>query len=282
MTWWCAATRVPWSWTPRAYPGVWVFIAAVALGGVLAIRRTGIRPTRKESLAWWGGVIALWVASDWPLGTLGSGYLASAHMLQYVLYTLVAAPLLVLGVPEGIARRATTSARSYRLYRKLSRPLIAALVTNVVLVVTHAPFTIDTLRVSQIGSFALDLTWLAAGIILWLPVCGPIEEARPSYPLRCVYLFLAAGVVPMIPGGFLTFSDFPLYGLYELAPRVGSITPIEDQQMAGALMKVGSLPLIWPTILVMFWRWSQQQDRNDPRPLPGSDAGITPAAGAQS
>src|SRR5690606_39144766 len=92
MTWWCAATRVPWSWAPRAYPGVWAFIAAVAVGAVWVVRRTGIRPTRTQSAAWWSGLAALWVASDWPIGALGSGYLASAHMVQYLLYTLVAAP----------------------------------------------------------------------------------------------------------------------------------------------------------------------------------------------
>lgn len=61
----------------------------------------------------------------------------------------------------------------------------------------------------------------------------------------------------MIPGGFLTFADFPLYGSYELAPRVGGFAAIHDQQLAGALMKVGNVPLIWPVIGVMFWRWYQ-------------------------
>ncbi|HLT15459.1 MAG TPA: cytochrome c oxidase assembly protein [Acidimicrobiales bacterium] len=257
MTWWCAATRLPWSWSPRAYPGVWLFIASIAVGAVTVVRRSGIRPSRREALAFWSGLAFLWIASDWPIGTLGSGYLASAHMLQYFLYTFVATPLLVLAIPERLALRATERPRLARANELLSRPWAAALVANAVLLATHAPFTVDTFRVNQAGSFVLDLIWIVGGIALWWPICGPIREFRPSYPVRCVYLFLAAGLVPMLPGGFLTFADFPLYALYELAPRVGDLDPVEDQQMAGALMKVGSIPIIWPVIGTMFWRWAK-------------------------
>lgn len=260
MTWWCAATRLPWTWAPRAYPGVWAFIALVAVSGVVAVRRSGIPPTRRQVVAWWAGVAALWVASDWPIGTLGSGYLASAHMLQYFLYTFVASPLLVLAVPESLARRFLVRTHTYGFYRAVTRPLVAALVANAVLIATHAPVTVDLFRSSQAGSFVLDVAWLVGGIVLWLPVCGPISEARPSYPIRCIYLFLAAGAVPMVPGGFLTFADFPLYRTYELAPRVGSIRPLDDQQLAGALMKIGNLPIIWPIIGVMFFRWATADD----------------------
>jgi len=268
VTWWCAATRVPWSWTPRAYPGVWLFVVGLAVAAVLVVRRSGVAPTARQRAAGWGGLAALWIATDWPVGTLGSGYLASAHMLQYYLYTFVAAPLLVLSVPERLARRALVRGRRpglrRELYRAAARPVTAAIIANLVLVATHAPLTVDVLRASQLGSFALDVVWLVGGVCLWLPVCGPLPEVRPSYPVRCVYLFLAAGLVPMVPGGFLTFADFPLYGLYELAPRVGAIDPIADQQLAGALMKVGSLPLIWPVIGAMFWRWA----RPSPAPSP--------------
>lgn len=271
MTWWCAATRLPWSWSPRAYPGVWLFIGLIAVGSIAIVRRSEIRPSRRQITAWWGGVLALWVASDWPVGTLGSGYLASAHMLQYILYTFVASPLLVLAVPEPMARRFLHRTRAMGIYRVLARPLVAGVLVNVVLIATHAPVTVDTFRASQLGSLVLDLAWLAGGIVLWLPVCGPISEARPSYPARSIYLFLAAGLVPMIPGGFLTFADFPLYRTYELAPRVGDIRPIEDQQVAGALMKVGNVPLLWPILGAMFWRWATADRRAVPAPVPAED-----------
>lgn len=262
MTWWCAATRLPWSWSPRAYPGVWAFIAALVVGGWLAVRRSGVRPTRRQKASWAVGIGALWVATDWPVGTLGSGYLASAHMLQYMLYTFAAAPFLLLGVPQDLIRRSPTATA---VVQACSRPLFAALVANVVMVGTHAPWTVDTVRVSQVGSFVLDVIWLAGGLVLWLPILNPLKEMRPAPLVQAAYLFLAAGLVPMVPGGFLTFADAPLYGLYELAPRVGTIDPISDQQAAGVLMKIGSLPIVWPVIGAILIR-AARAESGDPGP----------------
>lgn len=260
MTWWCSATRLPWDWAPRAYPGVW--LAMAALLGLYARGRRRMGPAERAADPAWrprafvAGWLALWAASDWPLGTLGAGYLASAHMVQYLVTTLVAAPLLVAGVSEPTLRRALARTRTTGLVRAACRPVTAAVLFNVVMVATHAPVTVDALRTGQAGSFLLDALWLVSGFVLWLPVCGPLPELRPSYPVRAVLLFVGAGVVPMIPGGFLTFADRPLYAVYELAPRVGGFDATSDQQLAGVLMKLGGLPVIWPVIGVLFARWA--------------------------
>jgi cytochrome c oxidase assembly factor CtaG len=109
--------------------------------------------------------------------------------------------------------------------------------------------------------------------MLWMPVCGPLAELRPGYAVRGVYLFLAAGLVPMIPGGFLTFAPTPLYATYELAPRVGGFDAVGDQQLAGALMKVGNLPLIWPVLAALFLRWARDASSPAAPPAQSSLAG---------
>jgi putative membrane protein len=298
MTWWCTATREPWDWAPRAYPGIWLAMAALLGAYLVAYRRrpvaagtpagldaggagrTGDAGDRRELAAFVAGWAALWLATDWPIGTLGAGYLASAHMGQYLLTTLVAAPLLVLGTPERVARRLMARTRTEGLVRVVCRPLAAGIVVNVVLVVTHAPVTVDALRSNQLGSFALDLAWLVGGIVLWVPVCGPLAELRPGYAARGVYLFLAAGLVPMIPGGFLTFASTPLYATYELAPRVGGFDAVDDQQLAGALMKVGNLPLIWPVLAGLFLRWANDAGRPGAQSSPAGSSCSTVSTGA--
>ena len=67
----------------------------------------------------------------------------------------------------------------------------------------------------------------------------------------------------MVPGGFLTFADHPLYATYELAPRVMGFSALNDQQLAGAFMKVGNIPVIWSVIAVMFVRWWKQERASD-------------------
>ena len=141
---------------------------------------------------------------------------------------------------------------------------MAAVLFNVILIATNVPLVVDALRASQVGSFGLDMTWLLSGFILWMPICCAIPEiSGRSYPVKMVYLFLAAATVPMVPGGFLTFADHPLYATYELAPRVMGFSALNDQQLAGAFMKVGNIPVIWSVIAVMFVRWWKQERASD-------------------
>lgn len=261
MRFWCSKTLVPWSWEFRAYPGVWAAVVALTVPYLVAQhRRRGPNPRRARTTAFWlAGVAAFWLATDWPLGLLGASYLASVHMVQYMMYTLVAAPLLLLGTPEWMARRTLERLRLYRVTSRIARPLPAALVFNVVLVATHSPWAVDTFRSNQLTSFLMDAVWLVSGLVMWLPVISPLPElVHPSRPVKMAYLFLAAGVVPAIPAGFLTFAGFPLYSTYELAPRVYSIPADADQQMAGLLMKLGGIPIIWGTILAQMVKWAEE------------------------
>jgi cytochrome c oxidase assembly factor CtaG len=265
MQFWCSALKEPWSWTWRPYVGVWVLCLGLLGAYAWSIRRrrrtNPPEPGARKRAIWFTlGVISIWIASDWPVGLLGSSYLSSVHMLQYMIYTLAAAPLLVLGVPEWMARRLLSRLRLYRVACFLAKPVIAAVVFNAILIATNTPTLVDALRPSQIGSFALDMTWLLSGVILWMPICSAIPEiSGRSYPVKMVYLFLAAATVPMVPGGFLTFADHPLYATYELAPRVMGFSALNDQQLAGAFMKVGNIPVVWSVIAVMFVRWWRQE-----------------------
>ena len=262
MRFWCSTLETPWSWQFRAYPGIWLAVLLLTVPYLIGQgRRGGPNPERRRhTLLYLGGVLAFWIATDWPLGLLGASYLAWAHMVQFLIYTLVAAPLLLLGTPEWMARRVLERARIYRLSLRASRPVVAGLAFNALLVLTHAPFTVDNLRSNQFGSFAMDAVWLAMGLLVWLPMLSPLPEHRmTSYPGKMVYLFLALGVVPAVPASFLTFSSFPLYATYELAPRVHGLGAKTDQQLAGLAMKLGGIPIVWGAIFVMMHRWSDQE-----------------------
>lgn len=266
MTWWCVTITEPWTWTPRAYPGIWISVLLLALPYAIAMwRRSGPNPNAGRHATFYGlGVAVYWLATDWPIGTLGAGYLASVHMLQFVLYGMIAVPLMMLGTPEWMARRVLERLRLYRVAKKLSKPLLAGICFNTILLLTHAPMTVDALRSDQLGSFALDAAWVIGGLILWTPMISPLPEFRAgSFFAKMVYIFLAGQVVPMIPGGFLTFSDFPLYSTYELAPRAFGLTSRHDQQLAGVIMKLGGMPIVWGTMAVLMFRWGQAEGHID-------------------
>lgn len=263
ISWWCVALQEPWTWSWIAYPGIWLASIVPAAVYLRSTARSDYLTIRRQKIQFLSGMVVFWIASDWPLGTLGAGYLASAHMGQFLLYTLGAAPLLLLGTPDWMAERIMSRFRIRRPVRWLSRSfVVSALVYNLTLVVTHSPGVVSLLRTSQFGSFFMDVVWLLAGFVLWMPVIAPIKTLRhPSDLGRIAYLFATTSLVAVIPASFLTFSTIPLYSIYELAPRIGTLTARADQQLAGIVMKLGSIPVVWSTIAVLWFRWAGSEQR---------------------
>jgi len=215
-----------------------------------------IRPWVWFATAW----ITLLVTLDWPVGKLGAGYLASVHTAQFLLLTLLVGPALVRSVPrDGWQAMAPAGSRRLRILRMMARPLPALLCYNVLVVTSHFPGVVDTAMTTQAGSFAIDLAWLLAGASLWWPILGPKHVISLGVFGKMAYLF-AATVVPTIPAMMMAFSDWPLYRLYELAPRVSvHFTANEDLKLAGLTMKlIGDIPL-WIAAIVVFFRGTAAQ-----------------------
>jgi cytochrome c oxidase assembly factor CtaG len=189
----------------------------------------------------------------------------TAHVLQYLAVTAVAAPLLVWGLRPALVAWAVPGARSPA--DGLARPLGAALAFNAVLIASHVPGVADRLLVSPSGMFALDLAWLASGLVFWWPVMvamtGPAQLGGPGAML---YLFLG-GIPSHGVGALVTLAPYPLYAVYELAPRVGEIGARADQQLAGLLMWLGATFVGIVAMSVVFFRWARREDDDPALPL---------------
>ncbi len=263
MQWWCAAQGIPWTWAWRPYPGVWVFVALLVVVYWRFTRESP--PSARRRAAFGAGVFLLWVALDWPVGALGSGYLASIHMVQFLLIALVAPPLLILGLPRPVLERAHTSRAGWAL-QFISTPLIALLLFHTIVVATHWPGLVDRLMVSQVGSLALDLTWLCGGLVFWWPVVSPVPQ-RPRFPFGVQIGYLIASTVLMtLPYVFLTFAELPFYATYELAPPVGLLSAVEDQRVAGLIMRLGGGAILWTAAGLLFWLWYREENEVESRP----------------
>lgn len=260
INWWCTALHEPWTWERISYPGIWLASLIPLVFYARSVVKHGSIDW-KRALQFSGGMVIFWLATDWPLGTLGAGYLASAHMTQFLLYTLGAAPLILLGTPEWMVRRASRRVPLDRAMTWLGNSLVtSALIYNFILLSTHAPGTVATLRTSQFGSFFMDVLWMVAGFILWLPIVSPLPEGRSrSGWAKMAYLFVATSVVAVVPASFLTFTSIPIYSIYELAPRVTGMTAVEDQQLAGIIMKIATIPVVWTAIAFMWFRWTAKE-----------------------
>lgn len=262
MQWWCSASAKAWTWAWVAYPGVWIVVALFAVTYWSLTRRVAA-PTGERTLGWLG-VATIWLSLDWPLGPLATGYLASVHAAQFLLVAMVAPPLLLLGARRGIAAwwAALPERSAWRpAVRLVTAPLVAAVAFNVVTIATHVPTVVDTLMVSQGGAFAIDAGWLLGGIAFWWPVCVDVP-VRPRFgqAVKMLYLFLGtlfhSGIAIV-----MLMRDFPMYGVYELAPPMSGLSAIDDLKIAGGIMELAGLGLVVGVISVMFFRWSRSAEQ---------------------
>ena len=255
------AVSFPWSWHP--HPEVWLLIGALAVAYTWALRTLGPRhvepvefaATTRQKVFFALGCAAIWAAADWPMHDLAERYLYSAHMIQHMILTFAAAPLLMLGTPAWLWRILLGRPPILRLARALTRPLVALVIFNAVLVFTHWPVIVTASVRSELVHFSLHALLFGSALVMWTPVVSPLLELpQLAYPSRMLYLFLQS-LVPTVPASFLTFGDQPLYHVYEAFPRLWGISAHTDQLVAGLIMKIVGGMILWGIIAVMWFRW---------------------------
>jgi putative membrane protein len=186
----------------------------------------------------------------------------SMHMVQHLVLSMVAAPLLLLGTPAWMLRAILRPpSLPFRAVRFCSRFLPALLVFNVVLVLTHWPALVDFSLGSELAHFLVHALIFVTALVVWMPVLSPLPEIpRLSPPPRMIFLFLQS-VVPTLPASFLTFGSTPLYRFYDEVPHLWGLSTVDDQRLAGLIMKIGAGLLLWLVIAVIFFRWAGEEDR---------------------
>jgi putative membrane protein len=251
---------VAWEWSWRPYPGVWLFVATIAVAIWMVHRRAGAvaQPWRVSMMG--QGILALWIALDWPVGALGGGYLASVHMLQFLLIALIAPPLILLGVHPEVWSMLEKRGPP-RWLAAVTAPLIGLVALNAVMLMTHLPAVADPMMGTQLGSFAIDLAWLISGTLFWWPLVAKVP-ALPRFGqlLRMGYLVLGVMFSPVVIVlvAVLVFNEHPLFATYELAPRVGGLDSVVDHQIAGLLMSVGGAAITVVGMTTIFFRWARE------------------------
>lgn len=267
-----SAPRVnPWAYHP--HPDVWAVMLVLAGSYVWAVRRVGPRKvvpgeaviSRRQALLFGLGVLALWVHADWPIHDLGENYLFSVHMVQHIGFTLIAPPLLLLGTPGWMIRWLFVEhKRVHAVARRVFRPLTAAIIYNLVTVLTHWPLVVNNAVAHHPLHFLVHVVIFTSAVAMWFPVVNSVPELPTmSYPTKMLYLFLQS-VIPTIPASFLTFGETPLYSYYAHVPHPW-LSAVSDQALAGALMKLYAGTLLWTVIIGVFFRWNGQEEERHVR-----------------
>jgi len=241
------------------HPEIWVLVIGLITAFVYAIRVVGPKVvpsgeviTRKQVGIFSLMVFLLWISTDWPMHDIAEEYLYSMHMLQHTILAYIVPPLALLATPEWLFRLLVGQGRTYRVIRFLTRPVIAAVVYNTVVVVTHIPGLVNRSAAGGPLHYGLHVILVTSALMLWTPICGPAKEWRMSYGAMMVYLFCTS-LVPSIPAGWLTFATGPVYKHYNTPVRVWGLSILSDQQLAGGIMKLGGSTYLWGIIITIFF-----------------------------
>jgi putative membrane protein len=246
-------------WRFQAHPEVWMLVAFLVLAYVYVVKVIGPRAvptgqpvvTRVNVAAFVGGITLLWVFSDWPVHDIAEEYLYSVHMLQHMALTYFMPPLVLLATPTWFARLLLGSGSAYGAVRWLSKPVVAAVLFNAGVMISHVPGVVNASVSNGLLHYTIHVLLVLTSLLMWMPVCGPLPEAHIAPFPKMIYLFMNS-VVATVPAAWLTFAEGTVYRLYDQPVRVWGVSVTDDQQIAGAIMKVGGAVFLWTIIVVMF------------------------------
>jgi putative membrane protein len=202
--------------------------------------------------AFLGGLFALWIAIGSPLITFDDESL-TIHMIQHVLLMAVAPPLILLGapalpllrgLPRRFARRALAPFLRWQplqgLGHTLTHPAICWLSAMGALIAWHVPALFELGLRSEFWHKVEHASFFATGLLFWWPVVQPWPSTA-RWPRWRIPLYLFTATLPCdVLSAFLAFCDRVVYSSYLNVPQHFSMSPLQDQECAGALMWVSA------------------------------------------
>ena len=251
-----------WHPHPDALIGLVLFQGVYLLGVGPLRERYGLADSvdPRQIVTFTLGVMVLFFALVSPLHTIADRYLFSGHMLQHVVLTLVAPPLLLLGTPGWLIRPFLRLSPAFRFAWFATHPVVAAGVFSFIFSVWHLP-SLYNASVTNHGVHIVEhLLFIASAVLLWWPIVSHMPELpRLTYPLQMIYLFLIS-VAQIIIFAPITFARTPIYDWYAQAPRLWSISPVVDQQLGAIIMKLGGGAILFVLFVVAFFRWYNREE----------------------
>ncbi len=262
----------------RDFPGLLWFtlpwLAFIALAGTwYALQLRGARGhARWRTASFYSGLLVIAIAVLTPLEHYGNQALWVAF-IGFLLLTMVAAPLLVMGAPLTLAFRAGDKQRR-RTLRRLYRSRIASALTFPI--VTWLGFAILTylwqftplteiasrdtvVRQLQLGSL------LFVSLLFWSPaICADPQRWRMAFPLRVLYVLVEMVHKALFGGLFLSMSE-PFHQSFGTGDPSWVPSPMDDQLLSIMILWLGGNMIFVAALAILASRWMKYEARQSRR-----------------
>ena len=223
---------------------------------------------KQQSLYFLSGLVIIIICIASPLHYVGENYLFSAHMLSHVLLLLIAAPLLVAGIPEENKFKKKMLFLSKKIYKT---PLLSWITGVGIMWIWHVPYifhplvSMNGMQASASMNILMDLHMLSlliAGMFFCWPVITPYKEYRIA-PLTSVLYLSSACVCCSLLGLLITFAPSGTYTSYiggnseflSVVRNQWNVSTAMDQQIGGLIMWVPCCFIYLTASMVILIKW---------------------------
>ncbi|HEX4110893.1 MAG TPA: cytochrome c oxidase assembly protein [Stellaceae bacterium] len=229
-------------------PVLIAFLVLCALGYGLATRGPRIIGDRQK-LSFYSGWAVLAAALMSPLCPL-SVSLFAARVAQHMILVLIAAPLIVAGRPAA----AIADLLGHRRRKGVSRSGSAAALSATGLFAAllwfwHSPGPYAATFTSDVVYWSMHVSMIGSALWLW----HVLLDRRRSHAVPSLLAGLITSTQMSLLGAVITFAPHPLYSPHLLTTVAWGLTPLQDQQLGGAVMWVPGGVIFLAVAMIVLW-----------------------------
>jgi len=196
------------------------------------------------------------------LGDL-SDELLTAHMVEHLLLGDIASLLIVLGL-TGPLIAPILRVKFFDRLRVLAHPLIAFPLWAIDMYVWHLPFFYEA-ALNHLAVHLLEhAMFLGFGINMWMCLFGPLPMPRWFGNAAKLGYIVAVRLTATVLGNVFMWSGHVFYPFYLHGDAAWRVSPIADQNLAGAVMMVEESILTLGLFCWLFLRTAREnEERQD-------------------
>lgn len=181
------------------------------------------------------------------------------HMIEHLLLGDIAALLIVLGL-TGPLLAPVLRIRFFDRLRRLTHPAIAFPLWAIDLYAWHAPVLYEA-ALRHAGIHALEhLMFLGFGVNMWMCLFGPLPMPAWFGNLGRLLYIVAVRLTGTVLGNIFLWSGTVFYPFYLHGEALHHISPLADQNIAGAIMMVEESLLTLGLFCWLFLRTAREHD----------------------
>lgn len=239
----------------------------------LAVRSHTSPLDSKRVYAGIGGFAALYIALAGPFDAFAQEAFWM-HMIQHLIISLVAAPLLLLAspmpaylwaMPATVRLGAGELLREDGLIKRSLKWLIDPRITVPLFIGTlyawHAPALFSAALRNDSVHYLQHFTFFLTAALFWWPIIGPAPvRSKLSYPQRLIYLLTVVTPTAVL-ASIITMSRSVIYDEYLTSPGHWNMTPLEDQTMGGLILWIPGNALYLAGLTAIFFTWASKESK---------------------